>query len=153
VNIVLTILDELDSQVFERIDSSASSLETLSSRLFGHSQFFGHEEILLHTLCDWAVSAMRSGEHRAFVVAKLLERRQAKLIQDNAPVQANSANAESSSSNNATATTVGNKRNYCNMRNFRWKVILTSFQAKEARIKPQRRRRPWPMTTRPRPSN
>jgi mediator of RNA polymerase II transcription subunit 12 len=110
VNVVLTILDELDSYVFERIDSSSANLETMSGRLFGHSQFFGHEELLLHTLCDWAVSSMRSGEHRAFVVAKLLERRQAKLVQESAHVAANSsASVEPASSSIAAGAATGRR--------------------------------------------
>lgn len=36
----------------------------------------------MHTLCEWAVTSMRSGEHRAFVVAKLLERRQSEICGD-----------------------------------------------------------------------
>ena len=38
---------------------------------------------MVHTLCEWAVTSMRSGEHRCFVVAKLLERRQSELTYNN----------------------------------------------------------------------
>ena len=33
-------------------------------------------DCVVKILCEWAVSTQRSGEHRALVVAKLLERRQ-----------------------------------------------------------------------------
>jgi len=38
-----------------------------------------NDEAIVHTLCEWAVTSMRSGDHRAFVVAKLLERRQSDI--------------------------------------------------------------------------
>ncbi len=31
-------------------------------------------------LCEWAVTGNRSGEHRAFVVAKLLDQRQSDIL-------------------------------------------------------------------------
>ena len=37
------------------------------------------DDVVVHTLCEWAVTSMRSGEHRCFVAAKLLERRQSEL--------------------------------------------------------------------------
>ena len=37
------------------------------------------DSAVVHTLCRWAVTSKRSGEHRAFIVAKLLERRQTDL--------------------------------------------------------------------------
>ncbi len=81
VNLVLSILEELDSYVFERTDSSQNCLESLYSRLFSSnsSSDVVNDDILIHTLCDWAVTSKRSGEHRAFVVAKLLEMRQSQL--------------------------------------------------------------------------
>ncbi len=81
VNLVLSILEDLDSHVFERLDSSSNSLDGLYSRLFSNSNS-GNEEsesTVVLTLCEWAVTSRRSGEHRAFVVAKLLERRQAEM--------------------------------------------------------------------------
>ena len=35
-----------------------------------------NEDATVRTLCEWAVSAQRSGEHRALVVARLIEKRQ-----------------------------------------------------------------------------
>lgn len=35
-----------------------------------------NEEAVVRTLCEWAVSVQRCGEHRALVVARLLEKRQ-----------------------------------------------------------------------------
>jgi mediator of RNA polymerase II transcription subunit 12 len=82
VNLVLSILEELDSYVFERMDSSSNCLDSLFNRLFNSSSDSGNDDILIHTLCDWAVTFKRSGEHRAFVVSKLLEMRQAQLTKD-----------------------------------------------------------------------
>lgn len=81
VNTVLMILEELDSYVFDRIDTTSNSLDSLYSRLFnsGANSVIDSEDTLVHTLCEWAVTSMRSGEHRAFVVSKLLERRQGEI--------------------------------------------------------------------------
>ena len=35
---------------------------------------------MVSILCEWAVTTNRSGEHRAFVAAKLLDLRQAELL-------------------------------------------------------------------------
>lgn len=37
------------------------------------------DEPVIKLLIDWAVSTQRTGEHRAIVTAKLLERRQSEL--------------------------------------------------------------------------
>ncbi len=82
----LSVLEILDSYNFDRIDSSTDCLDTLYTRLFGSNP--GQcsspsdnldDDVIVHTLCEWAVTSMRSGEHRCFVVAKLLERRQAEV--------------------------------------------------------------------------
>ena len=52
VNTVLMILEELDSYVFEKIDT-VNSLESLYSRLFNGTDC---EDTLVHTLCEWAVT-------------------------------------------------------------------------------------------------
>ena len=62
VNTVLTILEELDSYLFDRMDSSSNSLDSLFSRLFSASnnpQDLNTEDTLVHTLCEWAVTSMR----------------------------------------------------------------------------------------------
>ena len=41
-----------------------------------------NDEPVIRLLIDWAVSTQRSGEHRAIVTAKLLERRQNELRPD-----------------------------------------------------------------------
>lgn len=38
------------------------------------------DEPIIQILCEWAVSTQRWGEHRAMVVAKLLEKRQSDLV-------------------------------------------------------------------------
>lgn len=37
------------------------------------------DDAVVTLLCEWAVSCKRSGRHRAMVVAKLLEKRQAEI--------------------------------------------------------------------------
>ena len=39
-----------------------------------------NEEAIVRTLCEWAVTTQRSGEHRALVVARLLEKRQTDML-------------------------------------------------------------------------
>ena len=73
----LAVLEILDGYNFDRIDSSSDCLDNLFTRLFNSDN--SDDEVVVHTLCEWAVTSMRSGEHRCFVVAKLLERRQGEL--------------------------------------------------------------------------
>lgn len=40
----------------------------------------GWEDAVATTICEWAVTVQRCGEHRAVVAARLLERRQAWLL-------------------------------------------------------------------------
>ena len=49
----------------------------------GQGQVSAEDEAVVMILCQWAVTNKRSGEHRAFIAAKLLEQRQADLSQDN----------------------------------------------------------------------
>ena len=78
----LSVLEVLDNFNFDRLDSNVDCLEVLYTKLFGSSSsssvsaLDADDDVIVHTLCEWAVTSMRSGEHRAFVVAKLLERRQ-----------------------------------------------------------------------------
>lgn len=44
------------------------------------------DEAVVMLLCEWAVSCKRSGKHRAMVVAKLLEKRQAEIEAEVSPV-------------------------------------------------------------------
>ncbi|RXM91078.1 Mediator of RNA polymerase II transcription subunit 12 [Acipenser ruthenus] len=81
---VLHTLEVLDSHSFEKSDFS-NSLDSLYNRIFGAGQSKdGHEmspddDAVVTLLCEWAVSCKRSGRHRAMVVAKLLEKRQAEI--------------------------------------------------------------------------
>ena len=45
------------------------------------------DEPIVNLLCEWAVSTQRTGEHRAIVVAKLLEKRQNELSSEVGSVQ------------------------------------------------------------------
>ena len=94
MNTILSVLEDLDSFVFEKTDSS-NGLDGLYNRLFSpipskeglassggiHSgesyanDIIAKDASIIHTLCQWATTVMRSGTHRSFVVAKLLERR------------------------------------------------------------------------------
>ena len=94
INTILSVLEDLDSFVFEKTDVS-NGLDGLYNRLFApipskeglassggiHSgESYANDIVLkdaaiVHTLCQWATTCKRSGTHRSFVVAKLLERR------------------------------------------------------------------------------
>ena len=115
----LSVLEILDGYNFDRIDSSNDCLDTLYVRLFGTNSGSGtgssssggsgstsggldvDDDIVVHTLCEWAVTSMRSGEHRCFVVAKILERRQSELTY----------NQTTGNSHNPEGGTTGNEEN------------------------------------------
>ncbi|XP_040577805.1 mediator of RNA polymerase II transcription subunit 12-like protein isoform X2 [Lepeophtheirus salmonis] len=81
ISATLSILEDLDSYCFEKMDSASNTLESLYSRLFKGSECRDLEDpIIVHTLCTWAVTSKRSGDHRAFVVAKILEQKQIELL-------------------------------------------------------------------------
>uniref|UniRef100_A0A4W5MDG8 Mediator complex subunit 12 n=1 Tax=Hucho hucho TaxID=62062 RepID=A0A4W5MDG8_9TELE len=81
---VLHTLEVLDNHSFEKSDFS-NSLDSLYNRIFGSGQSKdGHEmspddDAVVTLLCEWAVCSKRSGRHRAMVVAKLLEKKQAEI--------------------------------------------------------------------------
>ena len=83
----LGVLEELDRFVFDRSDSS-NCLDVLAGRLWGEGGagqsgpglVTQQDEAVVLILCQWAVTSNRSGEHRAFVAAKLLEQRQSDLL-------------------------------------------------------------------------
>uniref|UniRef100_A0A8C8CK29 Mediator complex subunit Med12 domain-containing protein n=1 Tax=Oncorhynchus tshawytscha TaxID=74940 RepID=A0A8C8CK29_ONCTS len=81
---VLHTLEVLDNHSFEKSDFS-NSLDSLYNRIFGSGMNKdGHEmspddDAVVTLLCEWAVCCKRSGRHRAMVVAKLLEKRQAEI--------------------------------------------------------------------------
>nr|CAH7731850.1 unnamed protein product [Callosobruchus chinensis] len=71
---VLSALDALDRHRFDKMDAT-NSLDTLYTKVFtGPSD---QDPPVVRLLCEWAVSAERTGEHRALAVAALLDRRQA----------------------------------------------------------------------------
>lgn len=98
---VLGALDALDRHSFDRVDVN-NSLDTLYAKIFprvdqhpeanatpggtggdggpaGPLQPSLEDEPIVRLLCEWAVTTNRSGEHRALVVARLLEKRQNEL--------------------------------------------------------------------------
>ncbi|XP_056899560.1 mediator of RNA polymerase II transcription subunit 12 isoform X3 [Takifugu flavidus] len=81
---VLHTLEVLDSHSFEKSDFN-NSLDLLYNRIFGSGQSKDSHEMspdddaVVTLLCEWAVCCKRSGRHRAMVVAKLLEKRQAEI--------------------------------------------------------------------------
>nr|XP_006824481.1 PREDICTED: mediator of RNA polymerase II transcription subunit 12-like protein-like [Saccoglossus kowalevskii] len=87
---VLITLEILDKHCFDRCDSM-NSIDSLYNKVFGNTQNKENNELpasddpIILLLCEWAVCPQRSGEHRALVVAKLLDKRQADLeIEKNA---------------------------------------------------------------------
>ena len=91
VNTILSVLEELDSHLFEKYDpEKGQCLESLYAKLFaavptmsacnnsgtGPQEVIEKDSRIVLTLCEWATTDQRSGSHRGFVVAKLLERRQ-----------------------------------------------------------------------------
>lgn len=87
----MNALDALDRHNFDRVDSS-NTLDTLYAKVFpvpankdkcanynNWSEVLVQDEAIIRLLCEWAVTTKRCGEHRALVVAKLLEKRQADL--------------------------------------------------------------------------
>lgn len=48
-------------------------------------QISPEDDAVVALLCEWAVSYKRSGRHRAMVVAKLLEKRQAEIEAEVSP--------------------------------------------------------------------
>ncbi|XP_076370100.1 mediator complex subunit kohtalo isoform X2 [Tachypleus tridentatus] len=81
---VLNALDSLDRHSFDKVESG-NSLDTLYSKVFPQSfskertsigEVLLQDEPVIKLLCEWAVTTNRTGEHRAVVVAKLLEKRQ-----------------------------------------------------------------------------
>lgn len=100
------MLEALDQHNFDRVEAN-SSLDSLYHRVFSsvHCKDNGTsvrspllscrflndytflqnmigDEPVVNLLCEWAVSTQRTGEHRAIVVAKLLEKRQNELASE-----------------------------------------------------------------------
>nr|CAD7434053.1 unnamed protein product [Timema monikensis] len=74
-------LDTLYSKIFtvpgNKDNGSAGASDT--TREIRADFPINHDEAVVQTLCEWAVSHQRSGEHRAMAVSKLLEKRQGDL--------------------------------------------------------------------------
>ncbi|XP_014668472.1 PREDICTED: mediator of RNA polymerase II transcription subunit 12-like protein [Priapulus caudatus] len=88
---VLSVLEALDRHSFDRSDAN-NCLDVLYNKIFpslesrgggggGGGGTEGDRAVVLQ-LCEWAVSTHRSGDHRAVVVAKLLEKRQGEIAPD-----------------------------------------------------------------------
>jgi mediator of RNA polymerase II transcription subunit 12 len=80
---ILSVLEELDRFVFDKNDSS-NCLDVLYNRVWSGCQsgqgLQPDDEAVVTMLCEWSVTSNRSGEHRAFVAAKLLEQRQTEML-------------------------------------------------------------------------
>ncbi|KAH8373428.1 hypothetical protein KR009_006618 [Drosophila setifemur] len=89
---VLATLDHLDTHCFDRLDQG-NSIDTLYAHIFPSTSRRREEDQpelqqmrpvyepkqdkdTVRILCEWAVSGQRWGEHRAMVVASLLDKRQ-----------------------------------------------------------------------------
>ncbi|KAL9908703.1 mediator complex subunit kohtalo isoform 2-T2 [Glossina fuscipes fuscipes] len=115
---VLSILDYLDTHCFDRMDQT-NSIDSLYANIFktfvtirrevgpnGEIKEIRHEYDAnvvdgntVRILCEWAVSSQRWGEHRAIVVALLLDKRQIEVTTPNEPDN-NIGNAVAHSNNN-----------------------------------------------------
>ncbi|XP_033637539.1 mediator of RNA polymerase II transcription subunit 12-like protein isoform X2 [Asterias rubens] len=77
---VLHVLELLDRHCFDRCDS-CNCLDSLYNKIFNAPQNKDGSELpmsddpIILLLCEWAVCSERNGEHRALVVAQLLEKR------------------------------------------------------------------------------
>ena len=104
---LLDVLDYLDRHCFDKIDSN-NFLDALYGKIFSTfngntvlsnnnsgsnsnnndllskniNEIVAQDEPIVKLLCEWAVTTKRTGEHRALVVAKLLEKRQNELTAD-----------------------------------------------------------------------
>jgi hypothetical protein len=80
---VLSALEALDTYCFDKLEP-INSLDTLYAKIFASTPpnkdnpGEGDAPIVL-LLCQWAVATQRYGDHRALVVARLLEHRQAEV--------------------------------------------------------------------------
>ncbi|XP_015794701.1 mediator of RNA polymerase II transcription subunit 12-like protein isoform X2 [Tetranychus urticae] len=94
INRLLNTLDSLDCHSFEKVEPN-NSIETLYSAIFKNQsssivktdlsekslkKIIAEDEPIIKLLCEWAVTTKRTGEHRALVVTKLLEKRQNELL-------------------------------------------------------------------------
>lgn len=87
-NRLLKVLDSLDRHMFDKVTND-NSLDSLYSKIFNENLdpqllLNSADEVQLNgcvvkLLCEWAVTNKRFGQHRAFIVSKLLERRQSEL--------------------------------------------------------------------------
>ena len=88
MNRLLRVLDSLDRHMFDKVTND-NSLDSLYNKIFNDHldpQLLINctDEVQLNgsvvkLLCEWAVTNKRFGQHRAFIVSKLLERRQSEL--------------------------------------------------------------------------
>ncbi|XP_054168464.1 mediator of RNA polymerase II transcription subunit 12-like protein isoform X2 [Oppia nitens] len=112
VNKLLTVLDSLDRHCFDKLDANNSmdtlfskiftpfnNSNATNAPITGNSptnnatttsetttrnvtEVLAEDESIVKLLCEWAVTTKRTGEHRALVVAKLLEKRQTELMME-----------------------------------------------------------------------
>lgn len=77
---ILAALEAIDSFSFDKVDVS-NCMETLYTKIFASTPICKENPVeadapIVLLLCQWAVGPQRSGDHRALVVAKILEHRQ-----------------------------------------------------------------------------
>lgn len=118
---VLNILDHLDSHCFDRMDQS-NSIDSLYAKIFGTFTPSSKKEMsadnkeqraeydpktdatTVKILCEWAVSSQRWGEHRAIVVAILLDKRQCDVT---SPADNEGSNNNANDDKDSVASGVG----------------------------------------------
>lgn len=79
-------MEILDRYNFNRADSN-NSIDSLYSKIFADStktegQASATDEAIALLLFEWAVSKYRVGKFRALAVAKILQRRQAEILEE-----------------------------------------------------------------------
>lgn len=125
VNKLLTVLDSLDRQCFDKVEAN-NSLDTLYPKIFSSigsnstnaskedessqsmSDILAEDEPIVRLLCEWAVTTKRTGEHRALVVAKLLEKRQSELTAEKDIEMSEESDSNGEANGNANPSLLNN---------------------------------------------
>jgi len=98
----LAALEALDSYSFDKVETS-NSIETLYMKMFASTPICKESPVendapIVLLLCQWAVGPHRTGDHRALVVARLLEHRQNLVTSAHDQQDGGSHNAQNSNS-------------------------------------------------------
>lgn len=118
MNRILNVLDALDRHMFDKVTND-NSIDSLYNKIFNENLdinlVMNSDELQLNgsvvkLLCEWAVTNKRFGQHRAFIVSKLLERRQNEL-QNDKDSNMNELNSTNKNNNSSKLNTSEDKEN------------------------------------------